>query len=366
MKSYLSKPRILFLYTELAGYFIACLGKLSELYDVDIYVVHWPINKEAPFHFNFDGPIHFIDKQKYTYEELSTKIDTLAPDFIYCSGWVDKHYLSIAKSFKKKIPVVIGLDNQWTGSPKQQLACILSRFTIKKIFTHCWIPGEKQKKYAINLGFRKKFILEGYYSADVDFFMHLGDQCLAEKKNTFPHKFIYAGRYYKFKGVADLWDAFTTWQNEQPTNWELWCIGTGTEAPAIHPKIKHLGFIQPENFAPIIEQGGVFILPSHFEPWGVVLHEFAAAGFPLIASDAVGASTAFIADGDNGFIFKAGDTKGIQNELNKIASLSDLELVQMGSKSREKALTITPAKWAETLMSTLPTNREKIMKYNEQ
>lgn len=214
MKSYQSKPRLLFLYTELAGYFIACLKKLSELYDVDIYVIHWPVNKEAPFDFNFKGNINFLDRQNMSKKKLKENIDSIAPDFIYCSGWIDKDYLSIAKTFKKKIPVVIGLDTQWVGSIKQYIACLLSRITIKKIFTHCWVPGEKQKQYALNLGFRNATVLERYYSADVDFFMKIGDEYLSAKKTNYPHRLIYAGRYYTFKGILDLWDAFIFWQNE--------------------------------------------------------------------------------------------------------------------------------------------------------
>jgi glycosyltransferase involved in cell wall biosynthesis len=353
MKYYQAKPKLLFLYTELAGYFIACLRKLSELHDVEIYVIHWPVNKEAPFDFKFGENVTFIEKKDLPGDLLGKKIESIKPDFIYCSGWIDKDYLARAKKYKRKIPVVIGLDNQWTGSLKQRIACVLSRFTIKQIFTHCWVPGERQKKYALKLGFKPGEILTGYYSADVDYFMNLGDKYLSSKKANYPHRFIYAGRYYKFKGINDLWNAFIQWQKEEPNDWELWCIGTGTEPPAVHPKIKHVGFIQPEDFEPIIEGGGVFILPSHFEPWGVVLHEFASAGFPLIASNAVGSGETFIKDGKNGFIFKAGDSEALKALLKKIASLGNEELLKMGAISRQKALTITPTKWAETLMHTL-------------
>jgi len=356
MKYYQPKARLLFLYTELAGYFIACLKKLSEFHNVDIEVIHWPVNKEAPFHFNFSGTVNFTEKTTLSKMQLIQKVETMSPDFIYCSGWIDKDYLAIAKKFKKKIPVVIGLDNQWSGSIKQRIACVLSRFTLLKIFTHCWVAGNRQKKYALNLGFKSNKVLMNYYSADVELFMNMGDECLSAKKANYPHCFIYAGRYYKFKGINDLWDAFIAWQNEEPTDWELWCVGTGTEAPIKHPKIKHMGFIQPENFSMIIENGGVFVLPSHFEPWGVVLHEFAAAGFPLIASDAVGSGDAFINEGGNGFIFKPGNIESLKSLLKKIGTLSNEELLTMGAESREKALSITPAKWAETLMSTLATN----------
>jgi len=352
-KYYPSRPRLLFLYTELAGYFIACLKKLSELYDIEIYEIHWPVNKEAPFNFDFNGNVSFYGKEEFPNALLLEKVETISPDFIYCSGWVDKEYLSIAKKFKKKIPVVIGLDTQWTGSLKQYIACVLSRITLLKIFTHCWVPGVKQKRYALNLGFHNNQILDDYYSADVDFFMNLGNKYVSAKQTNYPHRFIYAARYYKFKGINDLCRAFISFQNEQENGWELWCIGTGTEPPVQHPKIKHMGFIQPENFAPIIENGGVFILPSHFEPWGVVLHEFASAGFPLIASDVVGGIESFLEDGVNGFIFKSGDREDLKGVLKKITLLSNKELLKMGAKSRKKALTVTPEKWAKTLMSII-------------
>ncbi len=353
MKYYPQKPRLLFLYTELAGYFIACLKKLSELYDVEIYVVHWPVNKEAPFNFDFKGNVTFIEKKSLSVEQLNEKVKSISPDYIYCSGWIDKNYLSIAKKFNKKIPVVIGIDNQWNGSIKQYIACLLSRFTLKQTFTHCWVPGNRQKQYALRLGFKSKQVLMGYYAADVDFFMNIGDKYLPAKKTNYPHRLIFAGRYYTFKGINDLWDAFIEWQNEEPTEWELWCVGTGTEPPAIHPKIRHLGFIQPEKFATVIENGGVFVLPSHFEPWGVVLHEFSSAGFPLLASEAVGSIEVFMKDGENGFIFTPGDKQQLKSLLKKIASLNDIELLEMGAKSRKKALAITPETWAKTLMNTL-------------
>ena len=47
--------------------------------------------------------------------------------------------------------------------------------------------------------------------------------------------------------------------------------------------------MQPEDLLAFMSTGKAFVLPSTFEPWGVAVHEFAAAGYPLILSDAVGA-----------------------------------------------------------------------------
>jgi glycosyltransferase involved in cell wall biosynthesis len=350
--------RLLFLYSELADYFVACLKKLQEMYDVEIHVIHWPVNKEAPFAFNFPESIKFYQKDTFlNKKDIVHKINEISPDFIYCSGWMDKDYLSAAKRYTKKIPVVIGLDTKWEGKARQYGAAIASRLTIRKIFSHCWVPGNQQKEYALKLGFKENEILMGFYSADVDYFKAISEQAVETKNKKYPHRFIYVGRYYDFKGITDIWDAFIAWKKETKNDWELWCLGTGDIPPIDHPAIKHFGFVQPKDLKPYIEQTSVFIMPSRFEPWGVVLHEFAAAGFPVICSDKVGATEAFLRDGENGYIYHAGNIIALKNAIGKMALLSDERLKEMGSKSVKLAAQITPAKWAETLMNTVQKNK---------
>jgi glycosyltransferase involved in cell wall biosynthesis len=347
------KLRLLFLYSELADYFIACLKKLADMYEVEVHVIHWPINKEAPFAFNYPTNIQFYQKDRFSKEELSEKIRSLAPDFIYCSGWMDNDYLLDAKKYSGQIPVVIGLDTKWEGSIRQYGATILSRLTIRNIFSHCWVPGTQQKKYALKLGFKEDEIMMGYYSADVDFFSKLAQRTSEIKNKKYPHRFIYVGRYYDFKGITDLWEAFIQWQKETNSDWELWCLGMGDIPPVQHPKIKHFGFVQPMDLEPYTGQAGVFVMPSRFEPWGVVLHEFAAAGFPLICSDKVGAAEAFLRHGENGYIYPSENVNALKGAIAKAATLSDEKLKEMGNISRQLAAKITPQIWTQTLMSVV-------------
>ena len=46
-----------------------------------------------------------------------------------------------------------------------------------------------------------------------------------------------------------MWNAFVKWQQNNPSDWELWCVGTGDEweNKVEHDKIKHFGFIQPSK-----------------------------------------------------------------------------------------------------------------------
>ncbi len=350
------KTKLLFLYSELADYFLACIRELGREYPVEISVIHWPVNKEAPFQFTFPDGVSFYDRKQFNLTSLRQKVKDISPDFIYCSGWMDKDYLSVAKEYKKKIPVVIGLDTKWEGSFRQYVACVLSRITIRKTFTHCWVPGQKQKQYALKLGFKEAEILTGYYTADVEYFKTLGEKVWAEKSKKYPHRFIYAGRYYEFKGIKDLWNAFIKGQLENPNDWELWCLGTGDIEPVQHPKIKHFGFVQPKDMEQYLARTGVFVMPSRFEPWGVVLHEFAAAGFPLICSDEVGAAEALLRNGENGYIYRAGDVNGLMGKMKDMAMLSDEKLMKMGEISKELAGQNSPRIWADKLMKLIRVN----------
>lgn len=342
----MKKPVIIFLYTEIAAYITACWQELQKT--TDVHVIRYPINKEAPFVFSESNEVKFYDRKQYTYGKLKELIENLKPDAIFCSGWIDKDYLRICKIYSGKIPTVLCMDTKWQGTFKQQVAALLSPLLIKPKFSHAWVPGKKQKEYAEKLGFETNKISEGYYCADTLRFYSSFEKHRNAKKTAFPKVFIYAGRYYDFKGITDLWDAFIQLKNEKHCNWELWCLGTGDITPIVHPAIKHFGFIQPDKMDYFLERTGVFILPSRFEPWAVAVHEFAAAGFPLVISDQVGAAEFFLKEGENGFEFKAGNITDLKEKLRLITECRDEKLNLMCDKSAEMGITFTPEKWALT------------------
>jgi glycosyltransferase involved in cell wall biosynthesis len=347
------KMKVLFLYTELAEYFLACIHAFVKKSSAEVHIVMWPVNKEAPFTFSFSGNVKVYERNQLSDRSVLDLVENISPDVIFCSGWVDTGYLSVCKKYRNKIPVIVGFDGKWIGSLKQRLGALFKEFTINKYFSHCWIPGKLQMEFAVRFGFEKKNILIGLYSCDYDFYHSIYSSALEFKRNKFPHRFIFVGRYYEFKGIKDLWQAFSTISGESPNDWELWCFGTGDISPVKHPQIKHFGFVQPKEMRKYISDSGVFILPSHVEPWGVVVHEFAAAGFPLICSDHVGAASTFLKENENGFGFQSKNIEQLKSIIRKTISLPDEKLFQMGTKSAELANQITPDKWADTLLSII-------------
>lgn len=341
--------RITILYSELAEYSMACLKALKKA-GATIQLVHWPVNPEAPFQFDFS----FIDQRLLRSEvdkgALKEAVEAFDPEAILCSGWLDKDYMSVCREWQGEIPTILTMDNHWTGSLKQQLAVIASPFTLRRTFNAAFVPGQIQATYAYKLGFKKDRVRTGFYCADVDRFNRFYDLRREEKSTDKPKRFLYLGRYVQHKGIFDLWDAFQRFRKNHP-DWELWCAGTGDqyENRVEAEGIKHLGFVQPAALQPLLEACSVYILPSHFEPWGVSVQEMAVAGFPLLLSNRIGSKEAFL-DG-NGKVFQAGEVDQLLEALEWIASQSDQAFSQMEQRSHELGSSHTPDMWAKQLLS---------------
>jgi glycosyltransferase involved in cell wall biosynthesis len=338
--------RLVVLYEELAGYFISSIEHFAQTTKMEVVIIHKSSNAVAPFKLETSQYIQLKNRDEISEQDLYTLVYKLQPNYLFCGGWAHKPYLKICKSFKGKIPVAVGFDNQWTGNLKQQLAAIYAKVYFKKLFDKAFVPGSLQKQFAQKIGFKEQDILLGAYCCDYQLFSNIYRDTQNKKEANFPKVFLYTGRYSQEKGITDLWDAFV--ELEDHKNWELWCVGVGAIPPINHSKIKHFGFIQPKELAPIIEKSGVFILPSHFEPWGVVVHEYAAAGFPILCSTKVGASEVFLEDTVNGYSFTPGNKNEIINVLNKVIQMDESKLIEMSQKSHQISKKITNESWTAT------------------
>lgn len=351
--------KCLFLFTELAGYILACMKKLASSGTAEVHVVRWPVNSVAPFEFDLQGEnLFFYERNNMDDEALQIFVNELNPDVIFCSGWIDKGYLKVCREYKNKIPTVLTFDNPWRNTLKQQVAALFGKFYVKRFFTDCWVSGTPQQVYAEKLGFSNYSIQKGFYSCDYDLFHSYYLENKAHKASNFPRRILFVGRYTELKGVRELWNAFLEFKRTSNNNWELWCLGKGELEPEFpkHDMIRNFGFVQPSGLGKYIAETGVFILPSHYEHWGVVVHEYAAAGFPLICSETTAAATAFLKDGENGFLHQPKSSQALLEVFRKLEKLSDQELIHMGDNSAALAKSITPDTWIETVQHYLKTN----------
>lgn len=335
--------RVLFLYSELAGYMHSCISELSKQPWVEnVMVIHWPINVEAPFTFASATNLSLVEKCDKS-GRWKDEIHKFQPTAIVCSGWVDQDYLKCTRQWVHQIPVIVTIDNWWTGSARQRMATWLSTFVIKRHFNKAWVPGLRQLAFAQRLGFQDLNIQTGLYCANSAEFESIWAKRQSAKRQK---KLLYVGRYIDVKGIRELWSAFKKIAVDHP-DWSLHCIGTGQlwDSKAIHPQIIHHGFVQPGDLGPHLENAAAFVMPSIHEPWGVVLHEMAISGLPLLVSNQVASAELFLKESVNGFTFA---TDEIEPALRKFIKLSPKERKLCDIQSHHIGMSHNLSQWIET------------------
>ncbi|MEX0686534.1 MAG: glycosyltransferase family 4 protein [Balneolales bacterium] len=361
----MSSKKIAILYSELAGYTLACLRALKQHHDVEILVFYWPPSDDAPFHFDkLEGIDHAYPKDQYRFKEIVEILNDFAPDIIKISGWMDKDYLKVARFFKKKgIPVVAGLDAPWAGSLKQVLFGKFAPFYLKHHIDTFWVTGERQAQFAKKFGFSGESLRYGLYCCDWDKFAS------AYYSNDHDHDqenaFLYVGRYISIKGIKLIIKAYNNYRAITENPWKLICAGTGELQKSIEntPGIENVGFIQPSDLPKLMKSCRAFVLPSFVEPWGVVIQEAAASGLPIICSDACGASVHLVQDGYNGYVFESGNLEHLTNCMIRMSNLSDEEYSDMSEAGFELSKQFKPERWAETIMNIITNTELRSNKY---
>jgi len=356
--------RVSVLWSELSGYLNTCLRTLVAEHRVALQVFR--IRREeanAAFHpyaeelFAWLPELHTLsDGSRQHYRFLHEAVTRFQPDLLLISGWTQPAYLRLAKTMRRQGVYVIcgGVDNQWQGTAKQWLGVLAARWRLRPYFDALWTPGRRAAHFAHQLGYRGSNLLEGFYVCDRERFAPIGRWRLAQKETQvgWPRCFLYTGRLTEEKGIRDLLTAYQAYRNQVDDPWALWIVGSGPLMPLVQatPTVRLLGFLQPDEYATILQQVGAFILPSRVEPWGVVVQEAMSAALPVICSRQCGSAEELVQEGRNGFTFPAGDTAQLTKLLVATADAGP-KLRQMGETSVALASRFTPEKWAQTLVA---------------
>ncbi|MBR9921973.1 MAG: glycosyltransferase [Bacteroidetes bacterium] len=346
--------KTLLLYTRMADYFYRGLLHLSQEYNAEILAFTHPVDPNAPFQFSDTKKIKLLSEDGKNEAELTALATAFNPNLIYVAGWADKRYNSIVQNFRKKnIPVILGMDNPWKGNLRQQAGSLLRSGKIQSLADYIWVPGSPQYAFASRLGFNQKNILTGLYSANTATF----EKARQKAGDARPKKLLFVGRFVEYKKPLMLANAFRAVQQEMQSDWSLHFIGRGPQEGALRkleaPDLQIHDFVQPDQLPDTLVKHGVFCLPSDQEHWGVVVHEAAAAGMPLLLSDTVGAASDYLIPGYNGYRFKTGNQADLEIKLKNIMQLDNKQLHEMGNRSSSLARKWNYDRWAATFISPL-------------
>lgn len=298
---------------------------------------------------NGNSLLEWKDANSIDTDAVTRALEKLQPHILIISGWNHPNYMRVARQYAGRAVRLLAMDNQWEATPRQIVGSLLSRQLIQPYFDYAFVPGERQYQFAKRLGFAEDRIIDGLFTCDPCFYQ-------PTPSHPPPRGFIYVGRLSQEKGIRTLINAYARYRDSTAQPWELHLYGAGKEVSADQlPPGAHLhGFIQPEQLPSLLQAHQAFIMPSHWEPWGVAIHEAASAGLPLICSSCCGAAVHLLKNNFNGYITKPDDIPGLAAAMGKMSSLDAAQLQAMADNGRKLAAQFHPAAWFPNLLVRLP------------
>lgn len=145
----------------------------------------------------------------------------------------------------------------------------------------------------------------------------------------------FVGKLSDVKGSLELLTAFERVKPDLP-NVHLVFVGDGPNGDEMRRRASscsrtHLvGFQRQEALAGWYQAFDTLVLPSLFEPWGLVVNEAMNYSIPVLVSDRVGAAYDLVEGHDSGWIFRANKRGALERAIRKCCLMSPEERRRKG------------------------------------
>lgn len=330
-----------------SSYSDALFKALSEECNAEIRIVYRSASPSAPFDdSSFSSLVGAKPwQEKIPEREVAAMLEDFEPDALVVTSWNYGAYVRIARRWRNRAVRIMMMDNQWLATLKQRAGTVISPFYVRPSFDIAFLPNDRQRTFARRLGFKDEQIWNDLLCGDQPTF----EAAAQGRRSTNQKSFLYVGRLVPVKGVDVLVAAYKAYRRQVEDPWPLRTAGTGpletmlADVEGVEP----LGFQQPSCMPQVFAEAGCFVLPSTFEPWGVVVHEAAASALPIICTVACGASLDLVRHGYNGLLIPAGNTRALTDALVTMTMMGDDRRTGMSCASASLSRQLTPARWAQ-------------------
>jgi alpha-maltose-1-phosphate synthase len=187
------------------------------------------------------------------------------------------------------------------------------------------------------------------------------------KRNNRPNekvRFLFVGTLDAGKGIPLL---MTVFKRLQQLNVELNLVGfLNDDVVSLIKKeklstVNIVGKVSHDELPALFHSNDVFVFPSFFEGFGLVILEAMASGLPVITTTAT-AGPDIIENGQEGFVIEPGDVEGLERTIRSFIANVHL-IATMGDKARAKAETFTWSeygnRWIKIIDSVMRSNNKQ-------
>lgn len=237
------------------------------------------------------------------------------------------------------IKVLLRGESNLISAPRGALKRLVKDTFIRKLFAMCdgfLSIGSLNRKYYRYYGVSEERLFSMPYAVDNAFFQQRVARVRATR-GSFRSSLglqsgrpviLYASKLMARKHPMDLLEAYIQLSpdgSQEPEPYLLY-VGNGEERERLEVRAKgtgwssihFLGFQNQTKLPAFFDLCDVFVLPSVFEPWGLIVNEVMNAGKPVIVSDQVGCAPDLVKDGVNGYIVPPRDISALSKALHVV------------------------------------------------
>jgi len=226
------------------------------------------------------------------------------------------------------------------------------------------VPSSGAVRLMRSLGIPENRIVLTPYTVDNDWWARQAEradgQAVRRKWSVPPDAvvFLFCGKLQPWKRPADLLRAFA--KANVPDGYVVY-VGEGSLRGALEAEARKLclservrfhGFANQSELAALYCAADLLVLPSEYEPFGVVVNEAMLCGCPAAVSDRVGAGADLVRNGENGYVFPCGDLEALARILREAAQ-DRARLRSHGAVARERMRTWSPRENIEALVQAV-------------
>lgn len=371
------KYRVAYLVTHPIQYQAPLLRLLSAQPDIDLTVFFQSDlsvkgYRDPGFGRTIEWDIPLLDGYRHEFLPAFGARDTLAGLRPYSYGiatrlwrtqfdvlWVHGYarwfnWIAILAARMASIPVLMRDEATSISNPRSAFKATAKRLiffsALRAVCNGFLAIGTLNRKYYLANGIAERSIFSVPYCVDNDFFAGRARAAsrrreeLRTELGLSPGRpvVLYASKFQRRKRAHDLLAAFEQIAPRIPdgTRPYLLFLGDGemrqeleTRAASIRQDVQFLGFRNQSELPAFFDLCDVFVLPSEFEPWGLIINEVMSVGRPVIVSDHVGCWPDLVRNGVNGYVYPVGDVGALADALQRCIEQRET-LDAMGRASR--------------------------------
>jgi GT2 family glycosyltransferase len=295
---------------------------------------------------------------------VSETLSRIAPSVVAIPGWSEKSALAALRwCLRTGTPALVLSATFEAGRPRVSWKEAVKRRVVR-LFSAGLGGGAPHARYLERLGLTPSSVFQGYDVVDNQHFAARAEAARQEgaalrRSLGLPESyFLTICRFIEEKNLETLLNAYAEYRRKAGAeSWKLVLLGDGPLKAALVEQRQRLGLTE-DVLMPGFKQyldlpqyyglAGAFVLPSGYEPWGLVVNEAMAAGLPLLVSERCGCAADLVAEGQNGFTFAPTDVGRLTELLTQMAA-PETDRAAMGEASRRIIARWTPEVFARNL-----------------